>query len=99
MPKAPKVWNKRNPKTPAHAIYIGRGSKYGNPFSIGKHGSRDAVCDLYEDYIEANPERKAEFIAELQGQDLECWCAPRRCHGDYLLRIANEPWYGDQIPH
>lgn len=26
---------------------------------------------------------------ELKGKDLVCWCAPKLCHGDVLLEIAN----------
>lgn len=88
----PKVWNTRDPQCPADAVYIGRGSKYGNPFVMGTRHvpNRDTACDLYEQYIEANPERKQDFIEELRGKDLVCFCAPQRCHGDYLIAIANE---------
>lgn len=27
---------------------------------------------------------------ELRGRDLVCWCFPLTCHGEILLRIANE---------
>lgn len=84
----PQVYNKhRNP--PADAIYIGRGSPWGNPFVIGKDGDRDAVCDKYAAAAEASPEFKAAVVTHLRGKDLVCFCAPARCHGDYLLRVAN----------
>jgi hypothetical protein len=28
-------------------------------------------------------------LHELRGKDLVCWCAPKPCHGDVLLRLAN----------
>jgi hypothetical protein len=85
----PKVWNKRDPETPHDAVYIGRGSIYGNPFQITGYRNRDNVCDLYEEMVEGNPKLKADFIRDLCGKHLVCFCAPLRCHGDYLLRIAN----------
>ena len=91
-----KVYNKRKKNIPSDAVYIGRGSPYGNPFIIGRDGNRDEVCDKYEKYIEANPDLKAKFISELRGKDLVCWCAPKRCHGDYLLKISNKPSWIDE---
>lgn len=85
-----KVHNKYHKTAPADAIYIGRGSLYGNPFIIGKDGDRDEVCDKFEAKIEADPALKATICTNLKGRDLVCFCAPKRCHGDYLLRIANE---------
>ena len=42
----PTVFNKYH-KPPSTAVYIGRGSPWGNPFVIGKDGDRDTVCDKY----------------------------------------------------
>jgi hypothetical protein len=30
-------------------------------------------------------------VHELRGLDLVCWCAPKACHGDVLLKLANDP--------
>ncbi|MGD2065581.1 MAG: DUF4326 domain-containing protein [Candidatus Bathyarchaeota archaeon] len=86
----PKVHNKYHKTAGPDAVYIGRGSPYGNPFVIGKHGNRDEVCDRYEAMLRENPQLVARVKAELKGKDLVCFCAPKRCHGDTLLRIANE---------
>ena len=32
-------------------VYIGRGSKWGNPFVIGKDGTREEVINKYEEYL------------------------------------------------
>jgi len=87
----PKVYNRHHGNAPADAVYIGRGTIYGNEFVIGPDGDRDAVCDKYEAKVEADPALRARFIAELRGRDVVCSCKPRRCHGDYLVRIANAP--------
>jgi hypothetical protein len=84
----PTVFNKYH-KPPSTAVYIGRGSPWGNPFVIGKDGDRDTVCDKYAAMVESDPSFKARVIANLRGKDLVCFCAPQRCHGDYLLKVAN----------
>jgi len=86
----PTVHNKYHRTAPRGAVYIGRGSAYGNPFVIGKDGDRDSVCDKYEAMLLSNPVLLAQVKRELRGKDVVCFCAPRRCHGDTLVRIANE---------
>jgi len=86
----PKVYNKYHKDAPAGAVYIGRGSPYGNPFIMGKNISRDEICDKFEAMLLSNKELLRKVKTELKGKDLVCFCAPRRCHGDTLLRIANE---------
>lgn len=87
----PKVHNKYRKTAPQDAVYIGRGSPYGNPFVIGKDGSRDDVCDKFEEAIESLPEVRKLMKRKLKGKHLVCFCKPARCHGDYLLKLANEP--------
>jgi len=84
----PRVLNKHDHGVPAGAAYIGRGSIWGNPFVIGRDGSRDAVCDKYEALLATRPDLIAR-LPDLRGRDLVCFCAPRRCHGDTLRRLAN----------
>ena len=85
----PKVFNRHHKNVPSDAVYIGRGSLWGNPFVIGTHGGRNAVCDLFEQLVERDPAFKQRAISSLKGRNLACYCKPARCHGDYLLRIAN----------
>jgi hypothetical protein len=76
---------------PAGAIYIGRGSRWGNPFVIGKHGDRDDVCDQYEVKLQQQVitgEISVQDLAALHDKDLVCFCAPHRCHGDTLSEAA-----------
>lgn len=79
-----KVYNRALRNEPADAVYIGRGSPYGNPFVIGKHGTRDKVCDRFE--REVLPTLNVEL---LRGKDLVCYCAPMRCHGDSIMKKLN----------
>lgn len=85
----PKVWNKRlQMGIPTSAIYIGRPSKWGNPFVVGIDGNRAEVIRRYERWIKNC--YLIDDIHELRGKDLVCWCSPLPCHGDVLLRLANQ---------
>ena len=68
-------------------VYIGRPSKWGNPFVIGKDGSRDEVIKKYEAWLGTQPNLLVA-LPELRGKVLGCWCAPQACHGDVLVRLA-----------
>src|SRR6185437_6301103 len=68
-------------------VYIGRPSKWGNPFVIGRDGTREQVVAKYERWLLDSELR--EDVAELRGKVLGCWCAPKACHGDVLTRLAN----------
>lgn len=90
----PKLYNKHHKDAPKDAIYIGRPSKWGNPFEIGKDGTRREVVEKYKQYAMSRLlDEKDSFTREIQelvGRDLVCWCAPLACHGDILLWLAND---------
>lgn len=75
-------------------VYIGRAmpglsaSVWGNPFRIGKDGSREDVIRRYEVWLKEQPELMAR-LPEIQGRTLGCWCKPSACHGDVLARLAD----------
>lgn len=71
-------------------VYIGRGSKWGNPFVIGKDGTRKEVIAKYRAWIVQQPELMLA-LHELRGKILGCWCDPLACHGDVLTELANAP--------
>lgn len=87
----PRVRNKYRHGVPAGAIYIGRPSRWGNPFAIGKDGDRATVIAKYRAWLLANPELVAAAKRELVGKDLVCFCSPSACHGDVLLEVVNGP--------
>lgn len=82
-----RVLNKRNS---SKGVYIGRPSKWGNPFMIGRDGSRDDVVRKFEMYLRSDSVLMEAVKKELKDKDLVCFCAPLACHGDVLSRIANE---------
>ena len=75
-------------KKSEYDVYIGRPSKWGNPFEIGPDGTRDEVIAKYRTWIQTQPELMAA-LPELQGKRLGCWCSPKACHGDVLCELAN----------
>lgn len=71
-------------------VYIGRPSKWGNPFVIGRDGSRDEVIARYREWLTRDRPDLVKGLGELRGKVLGCFCAPRACHGDVLVELANE---------
>lgn len=86
----PKVWNKRDPNCPKDAVYVGRPTKWGNPFAIGTHGNRQEVITKYTNWLDDIIFNDRLDLDELRGKDLVCWCAPLPCHADVLLELANK---------
>lgn len=85
------VVNKRRHKPTPEDVYIGRPSKFGNPFAIGQDGDRAAVIAKYEEWLRGEIEGNRitrDDLASLRGKCLVCWCAPAACHGDVLKRYA-----------
>lgn len=76
-------------------VYIGRPSKWGNPFShLSLRGtirvdSREEAVELYDKYIRDKPEL-LDALPELVGKTLGCFCKPRLCHGDLLVKLLKE---------
>lgn len=69
-------------------VYVGRPSKWGNPFVIGRDGSRDDVIAKYRAWIVEQPDLMRS-LGELRGRNLVCWCTPQACHADVLIELAD----------
>jgi hypothetical protein len=73
-------------------VYIGRktrelqGSIWGNPFQIGRDGTREEVIAKYREYILSKPALLKQ-LESLRGKTLGCWCSPQACHGDVLIEL------------
>lgn len=78
-----------NIKCESFDVFIGRPSKWGNPFKIGIDGSRGEVVEKYEEWIRSKPEL-LKALPELKGKRLGCYCKPLPCHGDVLLKLLKE---------
>jgi hypothetical protein len=75
-------------KRAKYDVYVGRPSKWGNPFSIGRDGTRAQVIDKYRAWILTQPALVEAARHELHGKVLACWCAPLACHAEVLAEIA-----------
>lgn len=76
-------------KRDRYDVYIGRPGPWGNPLQMGKEFTRSECIEHYKRYMAFRPDLRSKARKELRGKVLGCWCAPRACHGDVLLEIAN----------
>jgi len=88
----PRVYNMRHGDAPADAVYIGRGSRWGNPYSHLPYSKALYICDSRERAIEMFRYHVLPTLdlTALRGKDLVCYCKPKPCHGDLLLKEANK---------
>lgn len=77
-------------QTPDTAVYVGRPTRWGNPFRVGVHGNREEVLDRYETWARRQLANDPYWLAPLRNKDLICWCAPKECHADVLLKLMEE---------
>ena len=82
-----KVVNLRKEK---FTHYIGRPNCLGNPFVIGKDGTREEVIAKYENYVRQNIFLMSEMNKLPDDAVLGCYCKPLPCHGDVIVKIADE---------
>lgn len=85
-PQQPIVLRVNDP----HIIRIDRGTKWGNPYHIGKDGTREEVIKKYAQYIWGNQDL-LRALPELYGKRLGCHCMTELCHGQ-VLRALCHPW-------
>jgi hypothetical protein len=92
-------------RMPEGTVYVGRPTRWGNPFRIGSPNADDCVvCGSPEEAVEKYRSELTtlngsiplvgataeEIKRELRGKDLCCWCPlDQPCHADVLLEIAN----------
>lgn len=67
--------------------YIGRPSPLGNPFVVGKDGSREEVVIKFKRYAVNTPIILEAIRALPKDAVLACWCAPLDCHGNAIMEI------------
>lgn len=101
-------------RLPPNTVCVDRSTKWGNPFVVGRDGTRKRCVELFEALCHglicyskpANPkaqraylERAVKNIGELRGKNLACWCPLNApCHADVLMRAANRTPLPQQQP-
>ena len=80
-------------------VYVGRPSKFGNPYKIGEHSvwlgrkceNIDDVVESYKLRLNASKARQRLAKEHLTGKNLSCWCRlDCNCHADILLDFVNK---------
>lgn len=91
-------------RMPDGAVYVGRPSRWGNPFRAGHAwyptgwNSRGKVpadaaeaVKFYRQWMSQSRARNEDLIPMLRGKDLVCWCPlDQPCHADVLVEWAND---------
>lgn len=87
-------------KMPENTIYVGRPSKWGNPFTVKVYGTNAYAVQCFRQWLlgeyfqQQYSERRQwilDHIQELKGKNLACWCNPdESCHANVLLELANQ---------
>ena len=91
---------------PPNTKYVGRGTKFGNPFILGRDGTRAECIRLFEllcsgflcvtTKVGFQEQKKLmdavkNDLHEIRGLNLACFCKEEeKCHADVLLKIANK---------
>lgn len=100
-PKRIQRQRTRGWKAPDGAVYVGRGSIYGNPWRIdpvtapqpGIVATHEEAVALFTKWLRSTPDGQAvarQARKHLAGRDLMCWCpSSKPCHADVLLAVAN----------
>lgn len=81
----------------SYDVYIGRGSKWGNPFThlpvgntLAQHqvATREQAIEAYRLWITIGEGKYLlNHLEELRGKRLGCYCKPLSCHGDILVEL------------
>jgi hypothetical protein len=81
-------------RMPKNTVYVGRPTKWGNPFRMNFAWERGMVVECFEEYLNNMPKHKLEkLIAPLRGKDLACFCPlDEPCHADVLLKFAQNEY-------
>jgi len=92
---AVKVVNRRTNTLPA--VYIGRGSIFGNPFPVTL--GREKCIEMYQERFDRMMSQDCLYKkavldlvrrARLGDIRLECYCAPLACHGDIIKKYIDD---------
>lgn len=94
----PRVANvKASGGVPPGAVYVGRpnpayglgGSRWANPYRVGRDGGLAEVVRAYADRLAGRPALLDAARRDLAGAVLACWCAPAPCHASVLAWVAD----------
>lgn len=81
-------------RLPSNTVYVGRPTKWGNPYKLHNPPYLETVSEVLEAYkhdllgvLVLHP----NFLDPLKGKDLACWCPlDKPCHADVILATMRE---------
>jgi hypothetical protein len=83
-------------RMPENTVYVGRPTRWGNPFRVGGLGVPTAI-EKYRGWLNERLFADPDFLLPLRGKDLACWCrVDQPCHADMLLEFL-EALYGGAL--
>lgn len=101
-PRRVQLSRRKGYKLPPNTVNIARPGRWGNPFIVGKHGTREECVRLFRllcggylcisldsgcaDAQQRFLKHAKKHIASLKGKDLACWC-----------RLDGKPCHGDVL--
>lgn len=80
-------------------VFIGRPTPWGNPYKMGRDGTREVVIAKYKKWLAKQPALRDRMRAELRGKKLFCPCGhggKKPCHGDVVVQVAETPEFLEQ---
>lgn len=74
-------------KSNPNAVYVGRPSKWGNPFKVSEYGLEQCL-KLYRNWLTQKLNENPNFLEPLRGKDLVCFCPlDKPCHIDIIIEF------------
>jgi len=83
-----KVYNKNYIPAEISGQIVDRSSNWGNPFPLGIY-TREESLKLFRKYATWRLTIEPGWLRPLKDQNLICYCAPKACHADILMELAN----------
>lgn len=90
MPNRHQRSRAKGTRQPPNTRYCGRGTAFGNPYIIGKDGTREGCVEKYKEKLQAMPSDELQaFLAPLRGYSyLSCFCPLSECcHVDTIIEF------------
>ncbi len=81
-----------NVRSDPYDVCIMRPSILGNPFVIGRDGTREEVIEKFRAYFKVRVHDDVIYcqaVGELRGKKIGCCCSPAVCHGDVYAEFLN----------
>ena len=89
MPRPKRIQRKRSKgwKMPEGAVYVGRPTRWGNPFVVGKHGQAGECVEQYRRLVNQFPSVAALYEWRDAGGDGTSW----------VMIAGRVEWFWDEI--